>query len=349
LGKIFLFLLALALPFSAGAQSTEGQLAFEKTAHTFLKRQCAVCHGDTQSPLFAVNDVAKAYSAAFPYVNFQDIAKSKIISQSKNGHCGLENCQTSGVELTGLIVEWAKQEKIEEIRLRTPAVYMPLVPLNTLKVLTWDLSSIAPNLQKAFFTIEVFGFSEDAVLFKKPRLITRNSAVYLQDFRIEIDGTALHKEKFRGVTRVILPNAADGGFPVLSVNTDLVSAINEGTPLRISFKSLKVQAKAMRCHSPEIFETKIYPVLTLRNCFYCHGGGPSRYPGTVSAKASFDMNTDVGTLCKNSIQRSDPLQPIRSPMIWYALGNGGSHPRVIPFMDDVEPDWTNWISSIIWE
>ncbi len=50
-----------------------------------LRTNCAACHGNAESPLFAVTNAAQAYEAAFPVINWNDPASSTIVRQIQAG------------------------------------------------------------------------------------------------------------------------------------------------------------------------------------------------------------------------------------------------------------------------
>ncbi len=92
------------------ATATAGLEAFRYSVYKFTRANCVQCHGETQSPLHAGYDIATAYSAAKPKVNFADIPASIMVERSKNGHCGLPTCMTDGTAMIAAIQTWAAAE-----------------------------------------------------------------------------------------------------------------------------------------------------------------------------------------------------------------------------------------------
>lgn len=321
--------------------------SFEKTAYPFLKKQCSFCHGDTQAPLFAVSNVSEAYAAAKPLVDFAEPAKSKLVVRSMNGHCGLSFCQTDGKELTAAIVEWAKTETPVEVRIRTKAQTIPQLSLTEYREIQWDLSETEPvqaGLKNAKIQIEAILFSEDSILFRRPRIVGNTTPVYVKDLALEINDEIIQKGKYKTLEKVVMPGNTP---PVLSVDKLLI-AYSAGLQIRLSLSRVQQSQSAINCSNFERFQSSVYPVMVDRECFYCHGGGPKNYGGEALAMKSFDTRGSVTQLCLASMQRSQPASPLKSALVWYALGNEAGHPRMIPYVDDIQPEWIDWIKSISW-
>ncbi|HEX4923118.1 MAG TPA: hypothetical protein VFV50_03495 [Bdellovibrionales bacterium] len=329
------------------ADNPAGVEAFSKTAHVFLKRQCSFCHGDTQAPLFALDDVSKSYAAALPLVNFNDIPKSKLVVRAMNGHCGLDFCETDGKEIIAAIQEWAKSENIEA-RVRTKEIPMPQLSLTQYTAIQWDLNELEPKqagLEDAKIQVEALAFSEDSILFRRPRIIAGRNSIYVKDLVIELNGEPIQKGKYKGVEKIVTPGAPP---PVLSVDKIIIPA-QANLTIRLSLGQLGVSQALAACNNVEMFQTKVYPVMADRECFFCHGGGPKNYAGEAMARRMYDMGGTIQQLCVASMQRAQPSTPLKSPIVWYALGNEAGHPRMIPYVDDIQPEWIDWIKSIVWK
>ncbi|MEQ1876681.1 MAG: hypothetical protein ABL958_08540 [Bdellovibrionia bacterium] len=321
---------------------------FEKTTYVFAKKQCAVCHGDTQAPLFAVKDVNVAYAAAKPYADFANPAKSRLYAQSMNGHCNLSYCKTDGKEMLASITEWAKSETPVSTRIKTKSIAMPQLSMTEYRAISWNLSETEPaqaGMGNARIQVEAILFSADSVLFRRPRVVGNTTPVYMKDLALEINGEIIQKGKYENLERVVMPSTTP---PVLSVDKILIP-YTDGLKIGLSLSRVQVSQALTSCSDLEKFQANVYPVMVDRECFYCHGGGPKNYPGEMTAMKTFDTRGTLLQLCLASQQRSHQATPLKSPIIWYALGNEAGHPRMIPYVDDIQPEWIDWIKAIVWK
>ena len=72
--------------------------AYENSVFPVVRNRCSTCHGSTQSPLFAVSDLAQSFQAAESRIDEQQPDQSRLVIKSANGHCGA-NCQGTGEEM----------------------------------------------------------------------------------------------------------------------------------------------------------------------------------------------------------------------------------------------------------
>ncbi|MGE3975431.1 MAG: hypothetical protein AB7F59_12980 [Bdellovibrionales bacterium] len=332
---------------SVSVQAQDGMKAFEQTAFPFLVRNCGECHGVRQAPLFAVADLTKAYPVARRFANFQMPASSKLVERSQNGHCGLTNCMTDGREMTRLITEWAKGEvDLPQNRIRTQEVVIPDLQPGPFVKLTFDLAQLQPvqtGLQGSKLELEIAAYTVDSILIRRPRIRAANNvAIYVRDLEIELNAQRLTNQRFKSVDQTI---GAAVDAAVLSSEKLLIGTPVSGSKLRLSFAAIKGTTALVNCKKPEMFQAQVLPIMELRNCFYCHGGGPQQSTGIQAAVSMWDMRKPALELCKGAVQRANFAQPLRSPLIWFAVGNEDTHPKSIPFVDEVVPDWTSWIEA----
>jgi hypothetical protein len=95
---------------SSGSSSGSALQVFQSGFYAFATKNCAQCHGSTQTPLFAVSDVNAAYTAAATVVDFSDPAGSEVAVYAGNGHCGVSNCNGQTQTVVPLIQAWATAE-----------------------------------------------------------------------------------------------------------------------------------------------------------------------------------------------------------------------------------------------
>lgn len=95
------------------SSSEEHKQAFGENLYPHLVEYCARCHGVDQSPLFAVADVAAAYSAVASntLVNLSNPASSRIVKKPLTLHNCQNNCQQWSDEFKTDIENWANSVK----------------------------------------------------------------------------------------------------------------------------------------------------------------------------------------------------------------------------------------------
>lgn len=86
--------------------------AFRATVYPIVRKDCALCHSASQTPIFASPDLAVAYFPAVETVNWEKLASSKIIAKSTDGHCQLPLCQTDGSQMLDAVKAWNEQWKL---------------------------------------------------------------------------------------------------------------------------------------------------------------------------------------------------------------------------------------------
>ncbi|MDE3270378.1 MAG: hypothetical protein OYH77_08895 [Pseudomonadota bacterium] len=83
--------------------------AFAQHALPLLQEMCANCHGNKQSPLFAVNDARQAHQViiAGNKVNFNDIPNSRLVLRlTDDNHNCASNCATDGERVAAALNSW---------------------------------------------------------------------------------------------------------------------------------------------------------------------------------------------------------------------------------------------------
>jgi hypothetical protein len=345
LSKLILWNVLLGLGFMAKVNAQDGMKAFAATAHPFFVKNCGECHGARQAPLFALNNVEKTYPVARRLANFLVPGDSRVVERSMNGHCGMTTCMGDGKELTALITEWAKSESdMPSTRIRTQEVLIPALQAGQSTKLVFDLESVQPSqvgLQGSKLELDVSAYSDDSLLFRRPRIRSGVLSVYIRDVELELNGMRLASVRFKTIDQTVAQGA---DAPVLSSEKILIARPADGSKLRVSFGTLFGTQNLVACKNQVQFQNKVLPIMQLRNCYYCHGGGERQLPGISPAVDMWDMRKTTD-LCRGALQRSNFSQPMRSPLIWFAVGNEETHPKSIPFLDEIAPDWTNWIES----
>lgn len=355
---------------SAKMKSDEGFKYFKEVFYPYWKdtKLCGACHITNQAPQFLTTDLQVAYKTTLNYVNFNDVNRSILIRQSMPnaqgvGHCkNLANCKTDGKMMTKMLTEWAKIDGDGGVaRKRTEEVILPNLLADEYQTISFDLSKLSPGvdgLKNAFFSIEAKKFTEDSIIFRRPKLASKEAPIYFKDIVIELSTPTDPIQKFRNLERSVNPKSLDMNalnwqpIPTLSVDRMVALSVDlkQTIKVRIGFADIKVGVPAMKCKNLKGFEENVYNSYVDRRCFFCHSGGPEKFPKLdyepyVNAWKSWDMDDSVEGLCDKSLERANFANPLRSPFIWFALGYDEKHPRGIPYVQEVDPFWTNWINS----
>lgn len=83
--------------------------AFAKHTLPLLQEMCASCHGNDQSPLFAVSDAKQAHQAliAGDKVNFDNINNSRLVLRlTEDNHNCVSRCQADGKRIAAALTAW---------------------------------------------------------------------------------------------------------------------------------------------------------------------------------------------------------------------------------------------------
>jgi hypothetical protein len=174
----------------------DAQAAFEKYVHSLVSTHCAECHGRTQSPQFAVADVAAAFQAfsSGNVINATTPAKSRVVERlSVDQHNCWSDCQANGDELAAAITQYQKAVNpdgeggaTEIPGIKTSEVAIPAtVSKGAYSTLTFDLKDL---LQGHVVSIELQVKLQDAksYQFKAPKLTT-DASVQVKNLRILIN------------------------------------------------------------------------------------------------------------------------------------------------------------------
>lgn len=193
---------------AAITNATTGVGAFKDTYYAFARTNCVSCHGVSQAPLFAVEDVSQAYNAAkdMNYVNFANPGASKLAGHAGDGHCGLPGCQSNSGVATDMIAAWAAVELaatsnnggttnggdvigsgpstggVNSGAFVTTSLAIPTnLPTGTTYVpMRWQLSQLTPTsalVNGAIFELEVQKLSSTTYRVRNPKIAGLKSAV----------------------------------------------------------------------------------------------------------------------------------------------------------------------------
>ena len=88
--------------------------AFAQHTLPVLKEMCAGCHGNTQAPLFAVNDAEQAHRAIIEgdKVSFDNISNSRLVLRlTADKHNCVDDCQADGEKFIAAITAWKNERE----------------------------------------------------------------------------------------------------------------------------------------------------------------------------------------------------------------------------------------------
>lgn len=93
-------------------QEIKGKEKFRTTVYNYTRTNCVTCHSENQSqrPRHASSNLGEAYLVAKGLINSSEVSSSRLVSYSKNGHCGLQVCTTDGTDISNLVTEWLSEE-----------------------------------------------------------------------------------------------------------------------------------------------------------------------------------------------------------------------------------------------
>ncbi len=350
-----------------------GLQAFAKEVHPFLRTRCASCHDSIgPGPGHAVQDVEEAYGIAKELVNFDDLPESMFVRRVRSHHWLEHDPKATGptVEEMQQRLEawWSQGEKDCPLSggLVTEPIALPMglpsFESGKFTTLRWDLSRLTPsvpNLQNAYFEIEIQKFNEPgngitgAYRFRKPRIGTGLTSLRFKGIRIlvnhrfnPLENTYMRASGVVPVGLLSPQGAILGEFPVLSAESLVVLQRSENDSISIAFDELKASTP-IQCNRVDEFERKVLPIFVKANCFECHGGGPANMQGSGLAKELFSMNRSSAELCSQSLARMDRSVPESSALFVYPFRTRFEHPAAptsVP-ASPVKRQLTEWLKA----
>lgn len=352
--------------------STVGFEAFKKTLYPYVRANCKACHGANQAPFFAVSDEEEAFQYSKNYVDFSQLDRSIFLERVTNGHSGGPETQTDGSEMLSILEEWKRLWHQNPNPVPSPQrtvssqVSLPVEVLpegsQSWGTLQFDLAKSSPyrlDLEKVYFEIKVRRFGLDALQFTRPRLGTAQKAIRVEDLNIHVvspeQSVASNRNRYQSLKRTIQPGRLPSQmgepllFPVLSSRAE-IRVLEDGVDfsqikISVSFKTIEAIQAGTQCRNLKDFKLDVYQLMLDRNCVYCHGGGPRGLAGRSPAKDYFDLSLSPEEVCRKSLQWIDVDAPSESALLTYPLWGEGGHPKILPFVSEVVPFWTDWIRS----
>ncbi len=171
--------------------------AFQSSVYALTRAKCIDCHGAGIGPQFASANLQTAYTLSRGYVDFSNIANSRIVARTKDGHCG-GSCRGDGAEMIAAISTWwangesglESTEAAEQPVSVTQSLGIPALPSSTTvyTFMQWPLSSFLPTLSGAIFEVDIQQFNGSTYRVRNPRITSGGYTIKIKDIRILING-----------------------------------------------------------------------------------------------------------------------------------------------------------------
>jgi len=330
---------------SFGNNCPEGREAFRKNVFPLLQTHCASCHdGTSEAPAHSVADVEKSYARFGRFVSFGRIPSSPAIKKVETKHWEKYDGEVNLTpdELRRALESWWKDGQsrcVEEKNFSTLPQPLPALSADGFTGVTLPIGAVG-SFKDLSFRVEakILGDAEAGyVLMRNPRISSPADGIEVTGVSFIIDGKpATQANNWRKLRQISFP----GRVPTLLANSTVILPIRPKTEiLEVRFEKL-AKAEAAKCRYLDIYDRDVASVYDLRNCFYCHGGGPSLAVGEPRAVAAFPMSGDRQSVCDMSLQRMHGLE--QAALIGLPLRGSQNHPKVLIGDEGALPNWVNW-------
>ncbi len=343
------------------APCTSGITAFQNTVYAKITRDCKLCHdgSNAAAPAYDSGDLTQTYFSVSNYVDFQNPETSTFVVRAGNGHCGLDNCDTaSGADmLTQVKAWWDQGQKTCQVNGKYFTAELPVpadLPEKTAwTLLQWDLSTVSLNLTGFTFGIDAqyllkpSATNAGAYRFRKPRLLTGNRPVHVNNIKILINrGFNPIDNIYTIVDRIVSPQHGPAGeaapYPTLSADTLITIPQTASDKLSIAFDVIQL-ASSVPCKALDNFTDNIFPYFRQGTCFSCHGGEGGA--GTSPANVTYNMDLPNDQLCQGVRERVDFSDAIQSPFLSFGARGKFDHPQTLPNPDTFAQDFLTWTQA----
>lgn len=350
----------------------KGLDSFKKSVHPLVRAKCIACHdenptGPKKAPAHSVEDPAISFQRIIRYVNFNNIRESKFYLKGGNQHCagyGVD-CGVTFDHIEKALTDWweggQKDCPKDGKYFTTPIMIPTTLPARNqgFTPLRWDLGQVDPSFKGVIFELEAQKFAnagesaKGAYRFRKPRIATSEQAIEIKDVKILINGNyEATSNAFTTINNTVSPQPIPTRqnallpHPVLSASNLIAIEERPGIDtLTIAFGELKF-AGPKACKNVELFKKNVMPVLTVRKCTECHGGGLEQKPGIKpDAVERLKFGATETEICQQALQRVDWSIYANSPFIKYPLKRANGHPQGLPRLDEISPGWEDWLQT----
>jgi hypothetical protein len=362
---------------SSGGSGGSAIAVFTSGFYAFAVKNCAQCHGSTQTPLFAVSNVNTAYAAAETVVNFSNPASSVLAVYAGNGHCGISNCNGQTSTVIPLLESWATAEANTSapttgssagaglvppsagIAYFSTAVTIPANipgPGNTFSIMRWPLSQLTPasaQVTGGYFEMQIQLLTPTTYRITMPKLAAANATIVTsvhvmikpagtpgngQEDPLAMDWATINQN----VAGFTIPNP----LPTTSLNVTALTpdamelpVLSASDQLVIGFDALGIGTNETACSNLSGTNGFVSNVLPQMTsiCFSCHLAGGA-------GNGAFPMvNNNNTALCATTLGYINVNNPSGSMIVVNPQGNNG-HPNVgtgfnpAPFIEWIETE-----------
>lgn len=330
---IIFFLFNIAL--STGVQAADMPQSFRKV-YPYLEKNCVGCHGSYQAPLFAVSPIESAYKSV------EKIRPTVFISQSQNGHCGVENCRVRDLNFEKDVLQWDK-DWVKQNGAQKHSLSAPLFPTSQKsQILRWSLRSVVKNSLPAdvrvWASVRVRKEEGDFYLVEDLRVFASRGHLKIKGFQfVQSDRPLVLQELQRSLFEMSFDPGHPQSFGVYMKPWHVSLEISK-TGLRVTADEIVWRPEMKACGEMESFEKHVLPLLEKRACLDCH-------EDSYEARIEWDTKRlSPERLCQETRGRINGLDPSNSILFKSATGESLDHGVLIPFPDELD-EMKLWIEK----
>lgn len=331
----------------AGLGSIEG---FKQSVYPLVTEKCSSCHGATQAPKFAVDDLDSAHATALGLVNFKDVRQSKLVTKSGDGHCGdtcskTQRLMTDAIELWKTAVEsepgdtgggGGGGESMPEGRWISTEKALPTnLDKVTFQVVNWPLTGANASLPaNASIQVQIKLFDDASYIVRRPRVLNA-PGFYFGNLMIHVNGEYRPEDSLFVTMSAFVP-AGDNDQELSGLG--MIIAKGGLNPDRLSL-SLGNVSPGM-CKNVSGFQTMVHEPVFAQSCLNCHGAGASNGYNMVPGAAA-----DFVPKCQQALIRVNKVDPTLSLLYRKACEVGFPHQGGKPTDAGDCQAILNWIDS----
>ena len=255
--------------------------AFAKHTLPLLQEMCASCHGNDQSPLFAVSDATQAHQTliAGDKVNFDNINNSRLVLRlTEDNHNCEGDCQADGKKIAAALTAWKSARATTEESTKTIATDS-MNPSGT-KRLRYDIGKLIDaqyGNETIMLQVDIKPLSAGGgYVLSNIKVETIDEPVYIKGIKPLVNGEWNQlNSSLTGVACAAHPPASK--LSEFSESTILVEDMNAEHQLAFAFKEIRIAtAEEQNCEQentekgPYVAKQKEFNQAMRRNFrYYC--------------------------------------------------------------------------------
>lgn len=251
--------------------------SFQKNVYPILRRNCSTCHGTTQSPFFASNDVNRAHDELIQSgkVNFQSIENSRLHMRLRDDlHNCWKSCSGSAADMLVALKKWNDERGVDTRTLKT--TLSRTIPANlstTAVVLSFPVDGMfSPPVPGAVFELSVVKFDNFSYRFFGPKLKTRDRIdIYVRGVNVLLNGeTSPAASTYKAIDQVVASSSTATTLSTASLILEIANGPGSDS-VSISFDTLSLGSGAALAAAR--FNTA--KTLLQTQCSSCHATNPA--------------------------------------------------------------------------